>query len=306
MTSCGGSDNSGSSPEGAQSAAEIVGEPRGGAFDLLTYNVAGLPEGISGSHPATNTGLIAPLLNDYDVVLMQETWKTPDPNPLAPTRVYHEILEAGSKHAHKTESAPLPLGKDASRSSALVADGLNVFSEFALSDLQREAWPDCEGIGTTHGGDCLAFKGFAAMTIELAPRVEVLLVDTHLEAGGSERDSALRQVDLDAIASYVETHAGSRAVIVGGDMNLHTSADEPIDSEQYRTFVDRLGLTDSCEAVSCPEGDHIDKVMIRNGEDVKLSIESWEAPVERFQTSAGDDLSDHPPIHVRIGWTAAD
>jgi hypothetical protein len=60
-----------------------------GDFLALTYNVAGLPEGISGSHPETNTPLIGPLLNAYDLVLMQESWLTPDPNPLAPLRIVH-------------------------------------------------------------------------------------------------------------------------------------------------------------------------------------------------------------------------
>src|SRR6185503_16774088 len=47
----------------------ILPAPTSGEFLALSYNVAGLPEGISGSHPATNTAIIAPLLNDYDLVL---------------------------------------------------------------------------------------------------------------------------------------------------------------------------------------------------------------------------------------------
>jgi len=43
-----------------------------GTFSGLTYNVAGLPQGLSGSNPATNTRLISPLLNTYDLVLNQE------------------------------------------------------------------------------------------------------------------------------------------------------------------------------------------------------------------------------------------
>jgi hypothetical protein len=55
-------------------------------------------------------------LNAYDLVLMQETWQTPDPNPFAPTRVYHEILVAGSQHPYKsvsrrTRSTWIPSGR---------------------------------------------------------------------------------------------------------------------------------------------------------------------------------------------------
>lgn len=48
--------------------------PPSGTFTTLTYNVAGLPEGLSGSNPSVNTPLISPLLNAYDLVLVQEDW----------------------------------------------------------------------------------------------------------------------------------------------------------------------------------------------------------------------------------------
>ncbi len=43
-----------------------------GVLDVLTYNVAGLPEGISSSNPATNTPLLAPKLAPYALVHVQE------------------------------------------------------------------------------------------------------------------------------------------------------------------------------------------------------------------------------------------
>src|SRR5690606_27992207 len=39
-----------------------------GTFDALTYNVAGLPVGLSSSQPDINTPYISPLLNAYDLV----------------------------------------------------------------------------------------------------------------------------------------------------------------------------------------------------------------------------------------------
>ena len=50
-------------------------------IELLTYNVAGLPDLLSGSEPATNTAIIGPRLNDYDIVLVQESWLTPPDTP---------------------------------------------------------------------------------------------------------------------------------------------------------------------------------------------------------------------------------
>jgi hypothetical protein len=101
-----------------------------GDFLALTYNVAGLPQGISGSDPEINTPFIAPLLNGYDLTVLQETWKTPDPNPFDPLRVYHEILEAGSLHPFKSPSALQPFGTDPDRPQAILGDGLNTFSRF--------------------------------------------------------------------------------------------------------------------------------------------------------------------------------
>src|SRR5688572_4369456 len=53
-------------------------EPPSGTLLALTYNVAGLPEGLSQSMPMRNTPIIGPLLNDYDLVFLQESWQTPD------------------------------------------------------------------------------------------------------------------------------------------------------------------------------------------------------------------------------------
>ena len=43
-----------------------------GSFNILSYNVGGLPEIISSSTPSKYTKLISPKLNDFDVVNVQE------------------------------------------------------------------------------------------------------------------------------------------------------------------------------------------------------------------------------------------
>src|SRR5688572_6733331 len=43
-----------------------------GSIRLLTYNIAGLPEGISRSRPERNVPRIGPLFEPYDLVLVQE------------------------------------------------------------------------------------------------------------------------------------------------------------------------------------------------------------------------------------------
>ena len=46
-----------------------------GTFLMLTYNVAVLPDSLSSSHPSEYTPQISPLLNAYDVVVVQEDFR---------------------------------------------------------------------------------------------------------------------------------------------------------------------------------------------------------------------------------------
>lgn len=267
-----------------------------GEFLALSYNVAGLPEGISGSHPATNTPLIAPLLNAYDLVLLQETWQTPDPNPLAPLRVYHEILVAGSLHPYRSEPAPQPIGTDPRRPSAVVSDGLNVFSDFPFTSVAREMWNGC----WASAADCLSQKGFMVARTTFAPGVTVDVYDLHMEAGGDPEDDALRDQAVTQLAAFVNAFSAGRPVIVGGDFNLHTNG-EP-DASQFQRLLAETGLTDVCAALACPEPGRIDKFLFRGSAGLALTPLSWHFETDVFQTPGGEPLSDHDPLAVRFRW----
>jgi len=270
-----------------------------GEFLALSYNVAGLPEGLSGSNPSVNMPLIAPLLNGYDLVLMQETWKTPDPNPLAPLRVYHEILEAGSTHPFKSLSAPLPLGNDPRRPSALVADGLNQFSRFPFGEITRVMWEGCDN----SAADCLALKGFTLARTTFAPGVTVDVYDLHGEAGGTPNDDVLRDAGVTQLSTFIQTFSAGRPIIVGGDFNLHTDT-EP-DSTQFNRLLSKTGLVDVCAALSCPEPGRIDKFLFRSSDAVTITPLSWRFETDVFLRGDGEPLSDHDALAVRFGWAVA-
>jgi hypothetical protein len=267
-----------------------------GDFLALSYNVAGLPEGISGSNPSVNTPLIAPLLNGYELVLVQESWKTPDPNPLAPTRVYHEILEAGSLHPFRSESAPLPLGTDPFRPSAFVSDGLNQFSNFPFGALVRQPWSTC----VPSAADCLALKGFSMSRVTFAPGVVVDVYNLHMEAGGDPEDDTARDADVTQLSNFIQANSAGRPVIVGGDFNLHTNV-EP-DSSQFQRLLAETGLVDVCAALSCPSPGRIDKFLFRSSDRVTLTPQSWHFETEVFEREDGESLSDHDALAVRFGW----
>lgn len=288
---------------------------RSGEFVLLSYNVAGLPEALSGSEPARNTALIGPELNAYDLVLLQESWKTPDPNPLAPLRVYHEELETAVDFPHRSDPAPQPLGSDPNRPEALLADGLNRFSRMPFDEVTRVAWTGCfGGMDQSDGGagDCLATKGFSVSTTHLADGVDVDVYNLHGEAGSAPRDQELQAGDYDQLAAFILEHSAGKAVLLAGDTNLHTDTtadpEHPEgagDLEIWDRFLEQTGLVDVCEPLECKDADRIDKAAFRNGGGVTLKplSRTWETAT--FVRSDGEPLSDHDPLAVRFRWTEA-
>lgn len=269
-----------------------------GEFSLLNYNVAGLPEGLSGSNPEVNMPLIAPLLNGYDLVVVQESWQTPDPNPLAPARVYHEILNAGADHPYASVSKPNPLGTDPSRPSAILSDGLNRFSRFPFTPVLREGWTDCDNTSA----DCLAQKGFSMARTTFAPGVEVDVYNLHMEAGGSANDEALRDAGITQMLDFMAIHSVGRAILMGGDFNLHIE-DEP-DGTQYQRLIDEGGLTDVCDFVGCAIPERIEKTLFRSNAAVTLTPLTWSLEDDVFERFDGQPLSDHPALAVRFRWEA--
>ena len=152
---------------GAASKPEAA--PDSGRFSLLTYNVAGLPQLVSRSDPEVNVALISPLLNHYDVALVQEDFS------------YHSRLVARARHGYRSE----PM----THSLALMADGLNWFSRFPLGWIHRVRWAQCHGyLGAA--SDCLADKGFSFGELSLAPGIVIDVYNLHAEAGGSKSTSS--------------------------------------------------------------------------------------------------------------------
>jgi hypothetical protein len=295
-----------------------------GQLSVLSYNVAGLPQEISGVNPEEHIPLISPLLNAYDVVLTQEDfdWWVPALNGLDFVH-YHERLRAEVTHGHRSGRHPGPeaAGLDpATRPTLNVGDGLGVLARFPFvsrapeDDVVRRAWPNCfGGFDTSDGGagDCLAMKGFAMVRLTLVPDVTVDVYTLHAEAGGAERDQELQAEDFDRLADYIEEHSEGNAVILAGDTNLHTDGDHPdssgeADGRIWEEFLDRTGLTDACEELDCSEPGAIDKLALRSGDEVDLTPTSHDFPRERFRDESGEDLSDHPPLVVEIEWVATD
>jgi hypothetical protein len=256
-----------------------------GSFSIMTYNVAGLPEGISSSHPMRFTPLISPKLNPYDLVVVQEDF------------CYHDDLIADDEHPYVSDPEYDPGCSILVGENRDIGDGLNRFSIFPFSDFERSDWSVCNGTFDC-ASDCLTEKGFSVATHELAPGVMVDVYNLHMEAGSCPADIENRSTQSDQLIAAIATHSAGRAVIVAGDTNSRLARDSGL-----QRLFDEAGLVDSCLAVDCGD-EHIDRVMLRSSDTVSLEVESWSLPSE-FVDDMGNDLSDHVPVLVRLKWTAS-
>ena len=265
---------------GLTTACTADSEPTEVTLSVLTYNVAGLPAGISSSEPETNTPLISPLLNEYEIVLVQEDF------------VYHRDLARDAEHTYHSEEKEL--------GEKLVNDGLNRFSQYPFGELVRFPWPSCYGDalgGTVTGaGDCLAEKGFSAALTDLGLGNDIPIVNLHMEAGDGPEDREARTEGVRFMIDYLAEQFSDRAMIVAGDFNLHGDSVE--DVVNLDLLKSELNIVDACEVLECGD-DRIDRVFFRSGPNLELEALQWEIP-SQFVDDTGAPLSDHDPIHVRF------
>jgi len=251
-----------------------------GSFSALTYNVAGLPEGISGSNPDTNMSLISPLLNRYDLALLQEDF------------AYHRELIEFVEHEYK--SYPLE------GYSSLVGDGLNRLSHFEFSlDVERIQWKSCYGGLDFGSSDCLASKGFSYAEVNVTEDLALGVYNFHAEAGGGDEDNAARAEGFGQMRDHIAALPADIPILMGGDTNLHgfDEIDEPV----LLSFIEDTNLQDACRFLEC-DNEQIDRFFFRSSRGLEIVPTSWQIAAA-FVDQDGEDLSDHKAIHVDFDWT---
>lgn len=281
-----------------------------GEFTTLSYNVAGLPQEVSQVNPKDHLPLISPLLNAYDIVLTQEDfdWWVPNLDTLDFIN-YHTRLRAQTDFPYQSTKHPGPeavgLNVEQDRPLLMVGDGLGILSRFPFDEFRRVPWATC-GVAAA---DCLAMKGFGMARVELVSGVTVDVYTLHAEAGSEDEDDTARAASFDDLAAYIEQQSAGHAIILGGDMNLHTDAtdqDHPEDLGVWQAFIQRTGLTDVCDALQCADSTRIDKFAFRNSDTITLEPLSWQFEADKFKDAQGDTLSDHDPLRVAWHWSASD
>ncbi|MEU4420586.1 jacalin-like lectin [Actinoplanes sp. NPDC024001] len=275
-------------PAPAQAAAS-------GTFDLLTYNVAGLPELISSAEvdrKAAHTA-IGQRLGPYEIVHVQEDFN------------YHAHLYAADAHPHRTPTS----------GGAGIGSGLNTLAGYAYDDFERGDWNSCQ----FDSGDCLTPKGFTFARHRLAEGVYVDFYNLHTNAGTSAGDQESRADNLNQLSAFIATHSAGNAVVVAGDTNTrYTRAADTI-----RDFAAVNGLTDAwvrlerggvapaagsaalvCDPAAITDScEVVDKVLYRGSRFVTLDATGYHNEHLGFRTADGLMLSDHFPISTTFSWS---
>ncbi|GAA2515693.1 jacalin-like lectin [Winogradskya humida] len=269
-----------------------------GTFSVLSYNIAGLPEGLSSAPTPrqSSTTTIGRRIAAYNLVTVQEDFN------------YHSYLYAEDAHPYRTPTS----------GGAGIGSGLNTLSgnAYDVDDFERGRWNSCQ----LDSGDCLTPKGYTFQRVRLAEGVYVDVYNLHTNAGTTSGDQTSRADNLAQLTSVIATHSAGNAVIVMGDTNTrYTRAADTI-----RGFVSANGLTDAwvqliragsapaagSDALVCDPAattnacETVDKVLYRGSRLVNLSATAFNNEHAKFlETSSGLMLSDHDPVTAGFSWS---
>ena len=268
-----------------------------GTFSVLSYNVAGLPEGLSSAPTPrdTATTAIGGRLGPYDIVHVQEDFN------------YHANLYAADSHPYRTPTS----------GGAGIGSGLNTLSDipYDTDDFERVGWNSCQ----YDSGDCLTPKGFTFMRERLAEGVYVDFYNVHTNAGTNAGDLTARADNLSQLSAFIQSHSAGNAVVVMGDTNTRYTRS----GDTIAEFAAANGLTDAwvqlvrggsapakgSDALVCDESavtntcEVVDKVLYRGSRLVSLNATRYNNEHADFLTGDGLMLSDHDPVTVDLSWS---
>jgi endonuclease/exonuclease/phosphatase (EEP) superfamily protein YafD len=289
---------------GSQGAA-VAPDTLSGTLRVLTYNVAGLPPGISKSQPLQNLPRIGARLDEWDLVLLQEHF------------FLHDLLSSETNLPHRSEPQRQSrvLSMDFLRSvgrqsvddllatiatDRISTDGLNRFSALAFEGFERYPWSSCSGL-TSRANDCLASKGFTVARHALAPRAFLDVYNVHGDAGRHPEDERARRAQFRELADFISRYSAGRAVLVAGDTNLQA----PVEADE-ETLTEFMAMTGTrIVARVLDEPDDVDRFFFRSGDDIVFEVVNSRVVTE-FRDEDGAPLSDHEAISATFRWALRD
>ncbi|KAF1957841.1 hypothetical protein CC80DRAFT_592324 [Byssothecium circinans] len=268
-----------------------------GTFNILSFNVAGLPAILNNNEvpgdKTANTARIGSLFSQYNYSLIhvQEDFN------------YHATLYENDDHPFRTAtSGGVPFGS-----------GLNSLSLFDWVDFERIKWATCSNAS---GADCLTPKGFTFMRVRVSEGVYVDAYNVHADAGTEADDLTARAANLRQVSAHIQTYSTGNAVLVFGDTNSRYSRTADIPS----IFITSNGMTDAwvelakggviptvesiCSNPSSTTAcEIVDKAWYRASPALTLKASAFEYAGNKFLQANGSILSDHNPVLVNFGWS---
>lgn len=194
-----------------------------GSFDVISYNIAGLPipasETEDGRDALADNIESATKLNKmgYDIIALQEDFNY-DMNIRPLFTNYANVTDNNNNvtERHQTvHSGGVPMG-----------DGMNIFSKYAQYNEVRKPWEVSAGV-LDDGSDELTYKGFLVTTVELEKGYFLDIYTIHADAYGGEASTKAKEAQFAQLAEYIKKHSVfdentltyDHAVMVVGDFN---------------------------------------------------------------------------------------
>ncbi|KAI0198737.1 endonuclease/Exonuclease/phosphatase [Astrocystis sublimbata] len=282
--------------------AALLGTPvtaaTSGVLNVLSMNVAGLPEILNGNDvpgkKTTNSEMIGTKFAElgYDLIHAQEDFN------------YHAYIFKTDIHPYRTAtSGGVPFGS-----------GLNTLSNYDWVDFKRVKWNKCSDASEF---DCLTPKGFTFMRLKLSDGVYIDAYNMHTDAGTEDEDNEARASNLYQVADHINTWSTGNAVVVFGDTNSRYTRTVDVVPD----FLSQAGLTDAwvelilggvapTEEILCDnpsttnECETVDKIFYRGSPLLDLTATHWSYESDKFLQPNGSLLTDHNPVTTNFTWAA--
>jgi endonuclease/exonuclease/phosphatase family metal-dependent hydrolase len=263
-------------------------------FTIASYNVQARP-GLD--RPEEKLPLISPLLNRFDVVLIQECF----------TR--HDLLWAGNDFPNRAYFGRLA-GED-----RLVGSGLSIMNRLPMGEVEMVHFRD---VGEFQNR--LASKGVLMARLIVAG-VSVDVYTTHMEAGASKEAHTAQMGQARQMIEIINRHSPpEHAVILMGDFNIgprregkpwradspgHYFSEEDMLARTAAFEVMRSGLSlrDAADEIHGPKDEGIERLLFREGTRCRIEPLSCEVDAKNFRRADGNRLSDGSPLVVRLRVT---
>ncbi len=233
-------------------------------LNILTFNIHALPSIIAGDKPKKRIKKIIKNINVYDIIFFQENW------------IFSK--------KYLTSISPNYQWYVSKKSGLTIA----ISNDFEVYSVVSEFYDDCNG-WLFNANDCFAKKGFLHIKVLIENQI-LDFYNTHLDAGNSNDDLIVRELQIRHLSNYIKNNSNQKSVILVGDLNINSL----INKEMYvlNYFKDELGLIQVNWILD--NFRQLEKLDYSFFRDHELIEEEYGINIELY------GLSDHPPIESKF------